>query len=213
MLTANQIAAINRLRSKCKWPLGRIARHLQISRKTIRKYLLSPTRCRIRVNRTSKLDPFKAVVAELVQEDPSPPTQSILQHLRLLGYHGGVTILRNHLRTLRTALSRSIRCNGRRGAFDWMHRLLQGAIPQTEIGTDLSHVAELDKLVSVVTEERLIMRNRAITVLARERGIVQSHVCSFLFIARKTAARYWNDYERGGPAQLFGRKPSGRQKF
>jgi len=48
-----------------------------------------------------------------------------------------------------------------------MHRLIQGAIPEIEIRTDLGHFAELDKLVSVVTEERLSMRNRAIAVLAR----------------------------------------------
>jgi hypothetical protein len=213
MLTAKQIAAINRLRSTCKWPLGRIERHLQISPKTIRKYLLSPTRCRIRVSRTGKLDPFKTAVAEMVRQEPSLPTQRILQQLRLLGYKGGITTLRNHLRIARAAPFRTVRGNGRQDAFEWMHRLLQGAITEIEIHTDLSHVAQLDKLVSVVTEERLSMRNRAIAVLARERGIVQSHVCSFLFIDRKTAAKYWNDYQRGGTAQLFGRKPSGRQKF
>lgn len=93
-----------------------------------------------------------------------------------------------------------------------MHRLVQGAIAGAELRADLSHVAELDKLVAVVTGERLSMRNRALTVLARERGILTSHVYSFLLIARKTAARYWNDYQRGGSAQLFGRKPNGRQK-
>jgi hypothetical protein len=50
-----------------------------------------------------------------------------------------------------------------------MHRLLQGAIPEIEIRADLIHIAEQDKLVSAVTEERLSMCNRAITVLARER--------------------------------------------
>ena len=50
-----------------------------------------------------------------------------------------------------------------------MHRLLQGAIPEIEIRADLIHIAEQDKLVSAVTEERLSMRNRAITMLARER--------------------------------------------
>jgi hypothetical protein len=207
MLTTKQIAEINRLHSKCKWPIVRIERHLQISQKTIRKYLLSPTRCRIR--RTGKLDPFKAVATELVQRDPSLATQSILRQLRLLGYKGGITTLRNYLRNVPTVLSRS---NGRQEAFEWMHRLLQGAIPELEIHTDLGHVAELDKLLSVVTEERLSMRNRAIAVLARERGIALSHVSSFLFIDRKTAATYWNDYEHGSSCQLFGRKPSRRKK-
>ena len=46
-----------------------------------------------------------------------------------------------------------------------MHRLLQGAIPEIEIRADLIHIAEQDKLVSAVAEERLSMRNRAITVI------------------------------------------------
>jgi hypothetical protein len=212
MLTTKQIAAISRLHSKCRWPIGRIERHLQISRKTIKKYLLCQTRRRVHVCRSGKLDPFKAVVTELVQQDPSPATQSILQQLRRLGYKGEITILRNHLRNVRAALSRSSRWNGRQEAFEWMHRLLQGAIPEKEVHTYLGHVSELNKLLSVVTEERLSMRNKAVAVLARERGIAPSHICSFLFIDRKTAARYWNDYERGGSCQLFGRKPSGRQK-
>ena len=40
-----------------------------------------------------------------------------------------------------------------------MHRLVQGAIAGAELRADLSHVAELDKLVAVVTGERLTMRN------------------------------------------------------
>jgi transposase len=212
MLTTKQIMAINRLRLERKWPVRRIERHLQISRATIRKYLSPPTRCRIQVSRTHKLDPFKPTMAELVQQDPSLTTQGIFQQLRALGYNGGMTTVRNHLRSVRTALSQSLRYNGKREAFDWMHRLLQGAIPKKEISTAFSHVTELANLISAITEERLSMRNKAITVLARERGIVQSDVCSFLFIATKTATRYWTDYQRGGIERLFGRKPSSRQK-
>ena len=49
-------------------------------------------------------------------------------------------------------------------------------------------------------------------VLARERGIGQSNVCSFLYLAKKTATKYWSDYKRGGTAALFARRTSGRQK-
>lgn len=214
MLTAKQIAAINRLGSTCKWSIAAIERHLRISRKTIKKYLLPSTRRRIHVGRTSKLDPFKAMVAELIQQTPSLPGESILQQLRMRGYEGGITTLRNHLKIARASPSRTTRYDGSRGeAFEWMRRLLQGAIPEIEIHTDLSHVAELDKLVSVVTEGRLSMRNRAITVLARERGVAQRDVCAFLIIDRKTAIKYWTDFQRGGTERLLGRKPSGRQKF
>ena len=50
-------------------------------------------------------------------------------------------------------------------------------------------------------------------VLARARGIRQSYVCSFLYLATKTATKYWKEYQRGGTTALFARKPSGRQKF
>jgi hypothetical protein len=102
MLTTKQIGAINRLRSKCKWTLGRIERHLQISRKTFKKYLLSPTRSQTRRSRPGKLEPFKATLAELIQQNPSMRIQRILHHLRVLGYKGGTATLRNHLRILRT---------------------------------------------------------------------------------------------------------------
>jgi hypothetical protein len=49
-------------------------------------------------------------------------------------------------------------------------------------------------------------------VLARERGIGQSYVCSFLYLAKKTATKYWRNYKRGGTAALFARRTSGRQK-
>lgn len=90
--------------------------------------------------------------------------------------------------------------------------MLQGALRQSELAHQLSDVAELDKLLTAVTEARLSSRNKAMAVLARERGIRQSYVCSFLYLATKTATKYWRDYKRGGTAALFARKTSGRQK-
>src|SRR5262249_22405628 len=60
---------------------------------------------------------------------------------------------------------------------------------------------------------RLSIRNKAMAILARARGVRQSDVCSLLYLAPRTATRYWKDYQRGGTAALFARKPSGRQKF
>lgn len=90
--------------------------------------------------------------------------------------------------------------------------MLQGAVRHSELAGELGHVAELDKLLTNVNEGRLSCRNRALAVLARERGIGQTYVCSFLYLAKKTATKYWKDYKSGGTAALFARKPNGRQK-
>ena len=93
-----------------------------------------------------------------------------------------------------------------------MRAVLQGALGQAELASELSHVAELDKLLVAIIEGRLSSRNKAMAVLARERGIGQSYVWSFLFLSKNAATRYWSDYKRGGTAALFARKPSARQK-
>ena len=212
MLAPKQITAIRRLYWIDKWPLRRIETHLQISRKTITKYLLSSSVSPRRSGRASKLDAYKPVVAELLQQDSSVKSRAIFQRLRSQGYQGGFTILRDLLRRVRSKPSGAPIAGGRQEVFDWMRAVLQGALSQSELARELGHVAELDKLLTTVTEGRLSSRNRAMAVLARERGIGQSYVCSFLYLAKKTATKYWSDYKRGGTAALFARKASGRQK-
>jgi transposase len=211
-LDPKQIKAIRRLHLKDKWPMRRIARHMGISRKTIRKHL-SPSRppCPS-PQRASKLDSYKPAVAELLQRDFTVKSVAILRHLRSLGYQGGQTILRDYVRKIRTKSSGPSITGSRQEVFDWMRAVLQGALGRSELASELSHVAELDKLLAAIIEGRLSNRNKAMAVLARERGIGQSYVCSFLYLAKKTATKYWSDYKRGGSAALFARKPSARQK-
>lgn len=100
-LTPQQIDAIQQLRVGQKWSVRKIARHLHVCRKTIRRYLASPlplpaTRCR-----ASKLDSFKEVIAELFAQDPSASAVVIAQRLQPLGYNGELTILRDYLRSWR----------------------------------------------------------------------------------------------------------------
>jgi transposase len=211
MLTPRQITAIRRLHWIKRWPLRQIERHLQISRKTIKKWILGSNSYQFRRDRTSKLDQYKPTVAELLQQDSTLKPRLILQYLRILGYQGGITILRDYLRTVRTKPSGPPMAGGKQEAFDWMRALLQGAVPHVQ--NELKQVGELDKLLAAITEGRLSIRNKAMAVLARVRGIRQSHVCSFLYLAPKTATKYWKYYQRGGAAALFARKPSARQKF
>ena len=79
----------------------KIARHLHLSRKTLRKYIHSPVQTPARRHRTSKIDPFKSTVAGLLEQDPTASAVVILQRLRPLGYEGGITVLRNYVSQLR----------------------------------------------------------------------------------------------------------------
>ena len=140
MLTSRQIAAIKRLHWVNRWPLRQIERHLRISRKTISKYILELSSFRLRRDRASKLDPHKPVVVELLQQDPTLKPRLILQRIRALGYSGGITILRDYLRTVRTKPSGPPMAGSRQEAFEWMRALLQGAIPQSDIQNRLKEV-------------------------------------------------------------------------
>jgi len=204
---------ITRLHLTEHWPIRRIARYLSMSRKTVEKYLRSPEQTpKSPQQRPSKLDSYKPVIAGLLQRDFTVKSEIIFQHLRSLGYQGGRTISRDYVHRIRTKTLCTPITGMRQEAFDWMRAVLQGALGQSELIGQLGHVADLDKLLTAVTEGRLSKRNRALAVLARERGIGQSYVCSFLYLGKGSATRYWQDYKRGGAVALFARQPSRRKK-
>jgi transposase len=104
MLNADRINEIHRLSQGEPWSARKIARHLHLSRKTLRKYLQSPEQAPAHRSRTSKIDPFKPTVAGLLEQDPTASAVVILQRLRPLGYEGGITILRAYVSELRSPL-------------------------------------------------------------------------------------------------------------
>jgi hypothetical protein len=212
MLDTKKVATIQRLYWMERWSLRRIAISLHSTRKTIKRYLLSSDAPHVRALRGSKLDPYKPVITELLQQDSTTSAVAIGQHLRALGYSGGKSILCEHLRQVRTIPSQPPPHGSRQEVFSWMHAVLQGSLSRGDLAKELGHVAELDALLTAVWEGRLSQRNKAMVVLTRERSIGQSFACSFLYVAKKTAKKYWNDYKRGGTAALFARKPNGRQK-
>jgi predicted DNA-binding protein YlxM (UPF0122 family) len=69
MLTTEQINTIHRLHFAERWSMRKIARHLHIGRRTISQYLATPARTAAPRQRASKLDPFKATIAELLEQD------------------------------------------------------------------------------------------------------------------------------------------------
>jgi transposase len=127
MLTPDQINTVHRLHSVEKWSARKIAAHLHIGRRTIAKYLDTPSPPPVYRDRPSKLDPFKAAIAELLEQDPEVRATVITQRLRTLGYDGGETIVRDHLRAIaaeakaRRAYVRVEPGPGERFDIDWGH--------------------------------------------------------------------------------------------
>jgi len=127
MLTPEQINTIHRLHFAERWSMRKIARHLHVGRRTIAQYLVTPARTAARRKRASKLDPFKATIAELLEQDAEASAMVIAQRLRPLGFDGGLSILKEHLQRVRVytparrAYVRMEPAAGERFEIDWGH--------------------------------------------------------------------------------------------
>jgi transposase len=127
MLRTDQINEIHRLAGGEHWSMRRIARHLHLAARTVKKYLDSPAPAPVRRPRPSKLDAFKPLIAELLEQDPRAPGVVIHDRLRAAGYSGGHSILREHLQRVRVARStprafvRMEPAAGERFEIDWGH--------------------------------------------------------------------------------------------
>jgi len=127
MLSSEPINEIHRLYHAERWSLRKIARHLRLAPKTVKKYLLAPAQTPGSRSRASKLDPFKLTLSELLQQDSTASAVVLLQRLRPLGYEGGITILRACVSRLRAKIApprafvRMEPGPGERFEIDWGH--------------------------------------------------------------------------------------------
>lgn len=103
MLVAEETVEIRVLRKQGK-SIRDIARMLEVSRNTVRRYVRSEGLPRYeREARPSKLDQYKQYIAERVKAAAPEwiPATVLLRELRALGYAGGISILKDHLATLK----------------------------------------------------------------------------------------------------------------
>jgi transposase len=103
MLVAEEAVEIRVLRRQGK-SIREIARMLEVSRNTVRRYLRVEGSPRYeREARPSKLDPYKHYIDERVKAAAPDwiPATVLLRELRARGYPGGYSILKDHLVTLR----------------------------------------------------------------------------------------------------------------
>jgi transposase len=115
------------------WSIRRISSELFISRKRIRRVLVSNSVLRdatpgeeitSKNKRTSKLDPYKEFIAELLDKYNNITGQRVYECLREKGYDGKTTILRDYLKSIREVGSKTpVRLTetdpGQRAAHDW----------------------------------------------------------------------------------------------
>ena len=81
--------------------LAQIARALSLDLRTVRSWIETQRfRPRQAARRSSKLDPYKRTIKQLVETHPYTAVQ-IYQRLRETGYAGGLSILKDYLRTIR----------------------------------------------------------------------------------------------------------------
>ncbi|MEA1878186.1 MAG: IS21 family transposase [Bacteroidota bacterium] len=115
------------------WSVRRISRELEVSRKRVARILVSNSGLRdatpkevikVKTRRSSKLDPYKGFIGELLEKYSDITHQRVYEHLKEKGFDGEITILRNYLNSIRKVVSKSpIRMvetdPGQRAAHDW----------------------------------------------------------------------------------------------
>ena len=119
------------------WAIRALARYFDISRNMVRRILrkhgklrteghdiLKPHGQKKVINRPSKLDPFDETIRNLLEKYPKITGQRLFEELISAGYDGGVSILRERLRSLRpgpkqTPVIRFETEPGIQGQMDW----------------------------------------------------------------------------------------------
>jgi len=140
MLEPQQISRIHELHHQ-KWSARRIARQLGISRNTIAQHLASPERLTSPSpqptasttssnKRSSKLDPFKPIIDEWLEQDARISCRLVFEKLQKHadGFDCGYTLVKDYLQARRERASRQRRAfmrleplAGERFDVDWAH--------------------------------------------------------------------------------------------
>jgi transposase len=67
----------------------------------VKKYFKTPAAVRKRAAKGSKLDPYRELIYQLLEQDPDASAPVVLQRLTDSGFDGRITIVRDYLRQVR----------------------------------------------------------------------------------------------------------------
>lgn len=146
MIDKRMIFEIHRLK-RMGFSMRQIAVTLNLDRGTVSKYWKSPEiTCKPRSERPSKLDPFKEIIKDTLEQYPKVKAPVILNMIKDKGFDGEVTIVRDYLRLLRGSRKKQafIRFESRPGQqmqIDWGHF---GSLPYDDSARKLYALAVIE---------------------------------------------------------------------
>ncbi|MDF1576790.1 MAG: helix-turn-helix domain-containing protein [Bacteroidales bacterium] len=110
--TENKVVTLHRL----GWSIRRIARELHISRERVHRIVASNSdkrdttqegQIKQKTDRVSKLDPYKSYIGDLLEKYPNITGQRVFEHLQEKGFDGGITIVRDYVKSIREVGSKT----------------------------------------------------------------------------------------------------------
>jgi hypothetical protein len=153
--------------------------------------------CRIGTVHPTLIDSYLPFIRQTLERFPTLATSRLYEMVRERGYSGGHSHFRHVIANLRPKF----------GAFEWMLAVLQKKINFDDLKNQLGDMPELESILNRVYTGRLFDRNKAMAILACQRGITIEKICSFLGISTNTYKIYKRAFVKGGSQALFSRKP------
>ena len=176
------------------WSLREIARVLKLSRTTVRSILRKPE--------AAASQPYKPQTLARIEDAFARAGGNAVRARQLLA--------RENLEVAYSTLTRWIRKAGLTRlrsiavAQQWLARIIHGARSLEIVDAEVHDTSDLPIMLDRVKNGRQRDRKKALTVLARKRGISNTTVSKLLHSSRKTTRSYFRVYSESGPTVLFG---------
>jgi hypothetical protein len=196
MIDKRTVFEIHRL-NNMQFSIRQIAGQLGLDRGTVKKYLEQPDiTCQKRPDRQSKLDPFRDLIRQMVNDYPQIKAPLVLQHIRIKGFTGEITIVRDYLRQIKQDKKQAfIRFESRPGEqfqIDWGHF---GSLAYDNSSRKLYALAVIESHSRVLFVVFTHSQNQA--------TLHQCLVAAFLYFGGTTANQRVHQTTREKPAERF----------
>jgi transposase len=199
MLSESERAAILKLRKRGDG-IRQIARTLGAGRNTVRSIIRSST---AQVARANKAKPSRAQIVELYFRCGGNLVQ-VHKELTARGAQFSYPTLTRFVRENHFGNVKSNPTRSAVGAQQWLAEIIHGARSLEMLNREVIDSSDLRTLLGMAKNGRLRDRKKALTILARKRGIPNATISAILHSSRKTTRRYFTIYSKAGPSMLFG---------
>jgi len=191
MLCESKRAAILELQKRGH-RIRQIALTLGASRTTVRSIVESGT---AQVPRPNKAEPCRAQILELYSRCDGNLVQ-VHKELTARGAQFSYQTLTRFVRRHRFGNAKSNVTRSRVDAQQWLAEIIHGARSLEMLSTEVTDSSDLHTLLGTVKNGRLRERKKALTILARKRGIPNATISVILHSSRRTTRRYFTIYSK-----------------